>query len=157
MKCFRLRYWTDLCDEFDTVRVDVRDKSGVLVELQLKVSLLEGCEISESEQNLGLIEKNRSLYTLTCYRTANNILIQGICRHFWVESELPKFKRIIDQFHDDDLSLTELYNVQFERELVKGSNLEFSEDDTDFEQEGNPTSEAVTFFWIRLICAMYII
>ena len=37
MKCFRLQYWTDLCDEFDIVRVDVRDKSGVLVELQLKV------------------------------------------------------------------------------------------------------------------------
>ena len=107
------------------------------------MSLLEGCEISESEQNLGLNEKNRSLYTITCYRTTNNILIQGICRHFWVESEFPKFKRIIDQFHDDDLSLTELYNVQFERELVKDSNLEFSEDDTDFEQEENPTSEAV--------------
>ena len=54
MKCFRLRYWADLCDEFDIFRVDVRNKSGVLVELQLKVSLLEGCEISESEQNLGL-------------------------------------------------------------------------------------------------------
>ena len=119
--------------------------SGIhlILPLQLKVSLLEGCEISESEQNLGLNEKNRSLYTITCYRTTNNILIQGICRHFWVESELPKFKRIIDQFHDDDLSLTELYNVQFERELVKGSNLEFSEGDTDFEQEENPTSEAV--------------
>ena len=36
MKCFRLRYWTDLCDEFDIVRVDVRDKSGVLVELTIK-------------------------------------------------------------------------------------------------------------------------
>ena len=107
------------------------------------MSLLEGCEISESEQNLGLNEKSRSLYTITCYRTANNILIQGICRHFWVESEFPKFKRIIDQFHDNDLSLTELYNVQFERELVKDSNLEFSEDDTDLEQDENPTSEAV--------------
>ena len=61
VKCFRLRYWTDLCDEFDIVRADARDKSGALVELQLKVSLLEGCEISESEQNLGLNEKNRSL------------------------------------------------------------------------------------------------
>ena len=81
--------------------------------------LPEGCEISQSEQNLGLNEKNRSLYTITCYRTANNILIQGICRHFWVESEFPQFKRIIDQFHDNDLSLTEWYNVQFERELVK--------------------------------------
>ena len=84
MKCFRLRYWSDLRDEFDIVRMDVRDKSGVLVELQLKVSLLEGCEISESEQNLGLNEKNRSLYTITCYLTTNNILIQGNCRHFWV-------------------------------------------------------------------------
>ena len=143
MKCFLLWYWTDLGDEFDIVRVDVRDKSGILVELELKVSLLEGRKISESEQNLGLNEKNRSLYTITCYCTTNNILIQGICRHFWVESDFPKFKRIIDQFHDDDLSLTELYNVQFERELVKDSNLEFSEDDTDFEQEENPTSEAV--------------
>ena len=70
-------------------------------------------------------------------------MIQGICRHFWVESEFPKFKRIIDQFHDDDLSLIELYNVQFEKELVKDSNLEFSEDDIDFEQEEDPTSEAV--------------
>ena len=139
MKCFRLRYWTDLCDEFDIVR----DKFGVLIVLQLKVSLLEGCEISESEQNFRLNEKNRSLYTITCYRTTNNILIQGICRHFWVESEFPQFKRIIDQFHDNDLSLTELYNVQFERELVKDSTLEFSEDDTDFEQEENPTNEAV--------------
>ena len=111
MKLFHLRYWTDLCDEFDVVRVDVRDKSCVLVELQLIVSLLEGCEISESEQNLGLNEKNKSLHTITYYRTTNNILIQGNCRHFWVESEFPNFKRIIDQFHDDDLSLTELYNV----------------------------------------------
>ena len=87
MKCFQLQYWTDLCDEFDIVRVDVRDKSGVLVELQLKVSLLERCEISESEQNLGLNEKNKSLYTITCYHTINNILIQGNCRHFLVESE----------------------------------------------------------------------
>ena len=140
MECFRLRYWTYLCDEFDIVRVDVRDKSGVLVELQLKVSLLEGCEISESEQNLGLNEKNRSLYTITCYRTTNNILIQGNCRNFWVESEFPKLKRIIDQFHDDDLSLTEMYNVQFERELVKDSNLQFSEDDTDFTSRCNDNS-----------------
>ena len=73
MKCFRLRYWTDLGDEFDIVRVEARDKSGVLVELQLKVSLLERCEISESEQNLGPNEKNRSFYT------TNNILIQGNC------------------------------------------------------------------------------
>ena len=93
MKCFCFRYWTDLCDKFDIVRVDVRDKSGVLVELQLKVLLLEGCEISESEQNLGLNEKNRSLYIITYYRTTNNILIQSICRHFWVESEFPKFKK----------------------------------------------------------------
>ena len=143
MKCFAVL--ADLCDAFDIVGVDVRDKSGVLVELQLKVSLLEGCEISESEQNLDLNEKNSSLYTITCYRTTNNILIQGICRHFWVESEFPKFERIIDQFHDDDLPLTELYNVQFERELMKDSNLDFSEDDTDFEQEENPTGEAVTF------------
>ena len=144
-------YWTNLCDEFYIVEVDVRDKSGDLVKLELKVSLLEGCKISESEQNLSLNEKNRSLYTITCYHTTNNILIQGICRHFWVESEFPKFKRIIDQFHDDDLSLTELYNVQFERELVKDSNLEFSEDDTDFEQEENPTSEAVEDFLLDKI------
>ena len=84
-----------------------------------------------------------SLYAITCYRTTNNILIQGNFRHFWVESGFPKFKRIIDQFHDDDLSLTKLYNVQFERELLSDSNLEFSEDDTELEQEGNPTSEAV--------------
>ena len=73
--------------------MDVRDKSGVLVELQLKVPLLEGCEISESEQNLGLNEKNRSLYIITYYRTTNNILVQGICRHFLVQSEFPKFKK----------------------------------------------------------------
>ena len=137
--------------------MDVRDKSGVLVKLQLKVLLLEGCEISESEQNLGLNEKNRSLYIITYYRTTNNILIQSICRHFWVESEFSKLKRIIDQFHDNDLSLTELYNVQFEIEL-KDSNLEFSEDDTDFEQEENPTSEAVEDLLLdKIICAMYII
>ena len=66
-------------------------------------------------------------------------------------------KRIIDQFHDNDLSLTELYNVQFEIEL-KDSNLEFSEDDTDFEQEENPTSEAVEDLLLdKIVCAMYII
>ena len=70
-------------------------------------------------------------------------MIQYNCRHFWAESEFSKFKRMIDQFHDDDLSLTELYNVQFERELVKDYNSEFSEDDTDFEQDENLTNEAV--------------
>ena len=39
----------------------VRDKSVVVVELQLNVSLLEGCKISESEQNLVVNEKNRYL------------------------------------------------------------------------------------------------
>ena len=36
-----------------------------------------------------------------------------------------------------------LFDVQFERELVSDSNLEFSEGDTELEQEENPTSEAV--------------
>ena len=48
MKCFRLRYWTDLCNEFDIDRINALDKSGVLVELQLNVSLLGGCEINRN-------------------------------------------------------------------------------------------------------------
>ena len=94
-----------------------RDKSSVLVKLQLKVSLLKGYETYESEQNLAQNEMNRSIFITTWYLTANSILIQGNCRCFWIESEFPKFERIIYQFHEDNLSLTETHNVHFERNL----------------------------------------